>query len=113
MNMSDNNNWRQYRTRAEADALLPQARAIAEEVQRRIPADKACVLLDTLFVGTMVPRLVACVAVSLVGIPGALAPLEFRLDDDFDATVDMHVKRILAWRAREESRNSELPRQDT
>jgi hypothetical protein len=101
----DSRTWppKAYRTREEANAWLPRARAILEEIQRRTPGDRIAIDMPTLFVGTIVPEIVGCVAVTLVGIPRHLAALEFLIDDDFEATVDTHVRRLLRWHERVEA----------
>lgn len=100
--MTDDSPWppTAYRTRAEADAWLPKARAIVEEIKQRVPGDRISIDDQTLFVGTFVPELVGCVAVALVGIPFQMTALTFDIGGDLDATVALHVRRLLQWRAR-------------
>jgi hypothetical protein len=89
-----------YRTREEADEWLPKARAILEEIERRVPASQIGVDKATLFVGTLVPEIVAFVAVFLVGFPGQLTALDFHVDGDSETTAAEQVQRLLQWRAR-------------
>ncbi len=99
-----------YRTREEADEWLPKARAILEEIERRVPASQIGIDKATLFVGTLVPELVGFVAVFLVGFPGQLTALEFHVDGDSETTAAEQVQRLLQWRARVEA---EIPRPET
>ena len=91
-----------YRTREEADGWLSPARAILVEVQQRLPADQFGIHMSTLFIGTTVPEIVGCVAVSLSGMLRQLAPLEFAVDEDFEETVSWIVQGLLRWRERVE-----------
>jgi hypothetical protein len=103
------NDWppKNYRTRQEAEAWLPAAREILDEVQRRVPADRVVVHMETLFVGRIVPEIIGCVAASLTGIPRRLAPVEFPVDEDFETTVVWIVEGLLRWRERVESELAE------
>lgn len=92
-----------YRTRQEANEWLPRARAILEEIERRVPAGQFGIKEETLFVGTLVPEIVACVAIVLLGIPGQLTALEFRVDSDIQTAGDLQAQRLLQWRARVEA----------
>ena len=96
-----------YRTQIEADAWLPTARAITDEIQRRVPPDRIAIDMETLFVATIVPEIVGCVAVTLVGFRGQMTALEFLVDDDFETTVTVHVERLLRWRAQVEAECAE------
>lgn len=97
-----------YRTQDEADAWLPRARAILEEIERRVPARQIAIEKQTLFVGTLVPELTGCVAVSLVGIRGQLTVLEFHVDADFEETVNIQSRRLLQWRQRVDAEITKL-----
>jgi hypothetical protein len=101
-----------YRTREEADAWLPKARAILEEIERRVPVDRIAIDKETLFVGTLVPEIVGCVAVSLVGIRGQFTALEFPVDSDFQQTVALQARRLLQWRERVEAEITEREPED-
>jgi len=92
-----------YRTRKEADEWLPKARAILKEIERRVPAGQFGIQEETLFVGTFVPEIVACVAVILVGIPRQLTALEFRVDGGIETAGALQTQRLLQWRARVEA----------
>jgi hypothetical protein len=95
-------NWqppKTYRTAAEADALMPRARAIMLEVKRRVSADQIAIGEGTLFVGREIPERAAVFAASLVGIPYQVAPIEFGLDEEpFEETVQGIVEGLLRWR---------------
>lgn len=97
-----------HRTREEAAAWLPKARAILEEIERRVPPGQIAIETETLFVGTLIPEIVACVAVSLVGFRGQLTALEILLDPDVDVekAAALHARRLLQWRARVEAENA-------
>jgi hypothetical protein len=71
-------------------------------VKHRVPADRIAFHLETLFVGTIVPKIVGCVAASLVGIPRHVAPVESLVDEDFEETVNGIVQGLLRWRDRVE-----------
>ena len=110
--MTDDSPWppKAYRTRAEADAWLPRAREIVDGIKQRVPSDRISIDDQTLFVGTLVPELVGCVAVALVGIPCQMTALTFDIDGDLDATVALHVRRLLEWRARVDAEQAAEPR---
>lgn len=92
-----------YRTRPEADALLPEARAILDEVARRLPPEKFHVSAGTLFVSTQHPDQVAVFALSLPGIRFALAPVTIYLGYDFELTVQQIVDAAWRWRDKTEA----------
>ncbi|TFC18612.1 hypothetical protein E3O19_04385 [Cryobacterium algoritolerans] len=92
-----------YRSREAAEEWLPKARAILKEIERRVPAGQFGIKEETLFVGTLVPEIVACVAVILVGIPRQLTALEFHVDGDIETTAALQAQRLLQWRARVEA----------
>lgn len=95
--MSDEWPPRKYRTWSEAESHLPVAHAILDAVRARIPEGWIEIHEDTLFVGTEVPELVACVAVTVPGAPQSLAPLEFELDSDPEETIAEVVDRLMRW----------------
>jgi hypothetical protein len=101
--MSDSGGYRYqppktYRTKAEADVLMVEARAIVAEVKRRLPADKFDVAEETLFVAVLTPEEIAYFALSLPGIDFALAPVPVYLGYDFAATVEQIVGSAWTWR---------------
>jgi hypothetical protein len=106
MDTDDDDVWdafHTFRTQAEADALLPEARAVVDEVTRRLPPGLVEIYPETLFVGRLVRQEVACFAASLSGIRYHLAPVEFELHQPFDETVERIVSSLLRWRERVES----------
>jgi hypothetical protein len=97
-----------YRTQEEANAWLPKAKAIVEEIERLVPDSQIAIEKKTLFVGTLVPEIMGCIAVSLVGIRGQVAALEFRIDADPEKTAALHARRLLHWRERTEAEIANL-----
>ena len=95
--MSDEWSPKKYRTWAEAQDHLPTARAILREVRRRLPDEWIDIDGKTLFVGTEIPELVACVAVTVPGSKRSLAPLEFELDLDREETIERIVGSLIRW----------------
>jgi hypothetical protein len=100
--MADDWSPKTFRTREEAAVWLPPARAILAEVQQRLPADQFGIHMNTLFIGTTVPEIVGCIAVSLSGFLRRLAPVEFPVNEDFEETVTWIVQGLLRWRERVE-----------
>lgn len=92
-----------YRTKAEADALLPEARAILEEVAGRLPPEKFHVSAGTLFVSTQHPDQVAIFALSLPGVRFALTAVPIYLGYDFELTVQQIVNAAWRWRDKTEA----------
>lgn len=87
-----------FRTQEQADALLPAARAVVDEVVRRLPTELFRISPGTLFVGRSVPEEVACFAAGLVGFPHQLVAVEFELGRPFEETVASIVSRLHQWR---------------
>lgn len=92
-----------FRTQTEADALVPEARRVVDEIIRRLPPGLFRIDPGTLFVARGTPQLVACFAAGLVEFRFQLAPVEFELEQPFEETVEEIVNRLLQWHARLES----------
>jgi hypothetical protein len=90
-----------YRTQAEADAYLPQARAILDEVIRRLPTDEFITGLETLFIGRELEPIVACAAARLRDFTESMTVLEFELEGiPFEDNVDELVSSLKRYRRR-------------
>ncbi|MFB9746716.1 hypothetical protein [Leifsonia shinshuensis] len=90
-----------HRTLEEAKALVPQARAVVDEVAKRLPTDSFAVSPETTFVSTTTPKETAVFALTVLGTPPHLSAVPFQLGFDFEDTVQTIVDA--AWRFKERS----------
>lgn len=87
--------------------LLVEAREIVDEISRRLPAHLFDVNAGTLFVAREIPEEVACFALTLPDIRGALTAVSIELGGDVEDTADAYVQAAWLWRRKGEHEAAE------
>lgn len=101
----------EHRTLGEAKALLPEARAVVDEVSRRLPTDSFAVSPATTFVSTTMQKETAIFALTFLGTPRHLSAVPFELGSKFEDTVQAIVDAALRFKERAEAEQLDLPDQ--